>query len=881
MAEGLAQDGKVVSVRLALFAEMVKGKAWKPATLDEVGGTEGIGINFLEETFSSREANPEHRLHQQAAREVLKTLLPEVGSDIKGHMRSHAELLEAAGYKTRPKDFEELLRILDGELRLITPTDPEGFQSDSDSDPHTKYYQLTHDYLVPSLREWLTRKQKESKKGRAELRLAERSALWNAKPENRHLPSWWEWANIRRLTEKKKWSDSERRMMNRAGRVIGLHSGLAGITIVLVVCVGLFVASRVEQRQNANYAKALVESLSAANTADVKDLVVEINEYQQWAVPLLKGIAADENSSPTAKLHASLVLVKNVPSQVEFLLQELLAARPDDVSVIVSFLEPYKEQLKKQLWDTIQGGSNSQRMRAAAALAQYAAGDEQWEQECEDVVTALVSVPPSESDEWIEMLRPVGGLLADLLEQRFRDRSEKRSTERPLVAAALSVYLRNKPERLTPLILLADNDREFQPLLAALRSHTPSVIPELQTLVGQSPPAGAKPDERDAFRKKQANAAVCLLELGETASVWPLFQQTPDPSLRSFLIDRLARLGGTPDALVARIKEESDLASGYALILTLGQFDAQNLSSEQRQSFTDQLATLYREDPDPGVHSAVGWTLRNWQQNELTDKIDVELRDTSRQEGNWFINSQGQTFAIINGPVEFQMLETRKSVTLSHSFAVATQEVTVKQFQKFRSDYKPEAQYAPQPDCPANLVSWYDAVAYCNWLNEQESIPKDQWCYEPNDKGEYAEGMKIDADFLSRNGYRLPTEEEWECMCRAGTTSTYGFGEPLELLRQYAWFKNNSENHLWSVGVKLPNRYGAFDMHGNAWEWSHSLYDSQAVQTNVHVVNSGRRELRGGSFYDYPQLVRSANRKNYQPDFRNYNVGFRPSRTYN
>ncbi len=89
----------MVSVRLALFAEMVKGKPWIPSTLEEVGGTEGIGVNFLEETFSSRKANPEHRLHQQAAREVLRALLPEVGTDIKGHMRSHAELLAASGYQ--------------------------------------------------------------------------------------------------------------------------------------------------------------------------------------------------------------------------------------------------------------------------------------------------------------------------------------------------------------------------------------------------------------------------------------------------------------------------------------------------------------------------------------------------------------------------------------------------------------------------------------------------------------------------------------------------------------------------------------------------------------------------------------------------------------
>ena len=87
---GLAQDGKVISVRLALFAEMVKGKPWTPATLREVGGTEGVGVTFLEETFSSPQANPKHRLHQKAAQAVLKALLPETGTDIKGQMRSEA-----------------------------------------------------------------------------------------------------------------------------------------------------------------------------------------------------------------------------------------------------------------------------------------------------------------------------------------------------------------------------------------------------------------------------------------------------------------------------------------------------------------------------------------------------------------------------------------------------------------------------------------------------------------------------------------------------------------------------------------------------------------------------------------------------------------------
>jgi serine/threonine protein kinase len=122
----LAQDGKVIPVRLALFADMVKGKPWAPATLLQVGGAAGVGLAFLEETFSAATAPPEHRLHQKAAQAVLKALLPHAGTDIKGQMRSLAELREASGYAAHPRDFDDLIHILDPELRLITPTEAEG-----------------------------------------------------------------------------------------------------------------------------------------------------------------------------------------------------------------------------------------------------------------------------------------------------------------------------------------------------------------------------------------------------------------------------------------------------------------------------------------------------------------------------------------------------------------------------------------------------------------------------------------------------------------------------------------------------------------------------------------------------------------------------------
>src|SRR5262249_9010213 len=163
-------------------------------------------------------------------------------------------------------------------------------------------------------------------------------------------------------------------------------------------------------------------------------------------------------------------------------------------------------------------------------------------------------------------------------------------------------------------------------------------------------------------------------------------------------------------------------------------------------------------------------------------------------------------------------------------------------------------------------VSWYDATAYCNWLSERDGIPKEQWCYVPNDKGEYAEGMSMAPNFLSRSGYRLPTGNEWEYACRAGSFTYWSVGEAEDLLPKYSWGVVNSHSYSHPVGALRPNDLGLFDMHGNAWEW---CQDREGVKSPGEppgsneklsagiVTNKDQWFFRGGSFGSGPRHTTS------------------------
>ncbi len=356
----LSQEGKVICLRLSLFADMMKGRPWTPVELQKVGGSQGLGEAFLEETFSATTAPPQHQLHQRAARAILSTLLPDAGTEIKGYMRSREELLAAAKYEHRPGEFDQLLTILDRDLRLITPIDLEAAADDehgailpAGQERQEAYYQLTHDYLVPSLRAWLTRKQKETRRGRAELQLADRAQLWNKKPTKRLLPGLWEFFQLRMLTDRTKWSEVQQDMMRAASRQQLIRITTAVALLALAMWGGWRITSRFQ-------ATSLVEQLKTAKPSEVLPIVEQLQSHLAAATPLLTQLIEQPADSPAQlqqQLHARIALVRTDRKQVVPLTESLLTSDPAYIHVIRQALRLHRQSLVAPLWEVLSAKS--------------------------------------------------------------------------------------------------------------------------------------------------------------------------------------------------------------------------------------------------------------------------------------------------------------------------------------------------------------------------------------------------------------------------------------------------------------------------------------------------------------------------------------------
>lgn len=188
-------------------------------------------------------------------------------------------------------------------------------------------------------------------------------------------------------------------------------------------------------------------------------------------------------------------------------------------------------------------------------------------------------------------------------------------------------------------------------------------------------------------------------------------------------------------------------------------------------------------------------------------------------------------------------------VTISKSFYMGIIEVTQAQWAAVMGTTP--SYFGGNEDNPVEQVSWYDCQEFLQKINT-----------------------------LGLGTFRLPTEAEWEYACRAGSTTRFPWGDDPDYssIDQYAWYKGNSNNKTQTVGLKKPNSWGLYDMHGNVWEWCNDWYAcwDERAQADPNGPSSGsKRIVRGGSCSSAPEHCRSANRPVHSPASVYISLGFR------
>lgn len=886
--ESLAEDGRVIPVQLSILTEMVKSKPWVPDTLLELGGGRGLGVAFLSQTIDGESGSPPQRSFREPARRLLERLLPPPGMDLRGHSATFQELKRASELND-DETLDSLLKYLDRDLHLVTPVDrtsPVATQVEGMG--NERRFQLTHDFLVAAVRDWIGQARRQTARGRAELRMAEYAAQFAAQPERRQLPSFLDWLSFVFLTRTDRRTSSEQRMFEAASRKY-ITAAAAVVVVAFLLCGAVY------HRLNSARAEEVVNALATCESPELPKAVASTLAYRRWTGPAIAS-RISENGHPASqrlRLLLGAIVVQDSDVFVKDLATCLLAVDVPLALATLPILDRYNHlvALGPRMLEVASDDDApvEHRLLAFAALARIDLRDQANRGTRADEITPLfVSViarSPRHFDVWVDALEPAKGILKPPLLVACRD--EEADDDYRLVATNILARFAYDDVDLLVENALDAEPRQFEIVAKALAGRHRPMRVRLETIAISDESSATTEDDKDRLARRKANAILLLRKADRVDLLWPVLKHREDPRLRAFIVDHFHQCPVPIDQWMLRLNTESDAGVRQALILLSAK---SSMVSAERAQLVARLLTFHSDDPDAGVHGASAWALRQLgcgaQLAEVTKRLAVAGR---RQGFGWYVTPSELTMIVIArpGPTKLGSPEAEpgrdssdeavRDFDIDWSFAVSATEVTQSQFLSLCPEHTHcKNENAPRPDCPANVITWVEAVRFCRKLSEADGVPESEMVVPPADSLK----RSLYADFRTHSGYRLPIDAEWEFVCRAGTSTPRCFGYSPDLLSAYSCFLKNSAGQSMPVGSLLPNQWGAFDMLGNVAEWCYNAEGTRRREFWAPGYHPATRyAVRGNDFTSNGSRLRAANRGGEAPEELLIRQGFRIAHT--
>ena len=640
-------------------------------------------------------------------------------------------------------------------------------------------------------------------------------------------------------------------------------------------------------------AKALVAGVFLAEGKSLELALEKSDECFSRTSLLYRNELAGIDKTDPKRVKALLGLGSGNPDLDRELCDLMLKASAPDFLVIRKRLEPSKNLLIEGVVQKFKKADADELLRLGGAISFWVPDHSILDSYLPQIADKLLVQNKLFLVEWAEVFWSVKDHLHPLLISRIKN-TEIESSQRDFATGLCCELSRGDSAQLFDLIEVSDprNARVVFTKMIPLKEE----VLQLAKSIRASKLEMAGFAQNLKLQDRRGIAAALQISLGDKAG-FSVFSFSSDPTSKSKCQLMLGQLNVSPAMFVEKINSIGDISSKSSMVISLGDIELDSIDMETKDKWKSEFLEMYQKNPDAGLHGALDWLLRKrWGLGKECDLVVESLKSKTVPGNKWLVNSMGQTFAILEGPITFQIgspldeplryeAERIHERAISKSIVVAQKEVTLNDFLALVPQQRYTEKYSKTPDSAMICISWFDSARYCNLLTEKE-FGASECVYLPNEQGLYEEGMRIADNPLKKKGYRMPTEAEFEFFHRAGSLAMFNHGSDVRLTDRYSFYVANSKDQAWPVGSLRPNAFGLFDTGGNVFEWCLESYDPYPnlnisdedafmSSQNKMIMASISRGMRGGCFYNQISSLRSADRNGAKPDDRSNSRGLR------